>query len=257
MTQDLLVIKSTPLDQNPAAVYLAGLNSPRSRRTMKQALEVIAVMLTGSRDLLSCKWSALRFQHVAALRAALAERYAPATTNRILCALRGTLLAAWKLEQMPAEDYHRAAGVKSIHSEYLPTGRALSGGEISALMTVCENDTTPAGARDAALIASLYPGGLRRAEVVGLDLSDYDPESGALTVRHGKGDKARNTYLSDDGARRAMADWLNLRGTEPGALFWPINKGGRMINRRMADQAVYDALAKRGELAASKGLLPA
>jgi hypothetical protein len=34
-------------------------------------------------------------------------------------------------------------------------------------------------------------GGLRRSEVVALLLADYDPTHQALTVRHGKGNKAR------------------------------------------------------------------
>jgi integrase/recombinase XerD len=252
---DLTLFEAQPLDQHPAAVYLAGLNSQRSQRTQRQALEVIAELLTGAPDVLACNWAALRFQHTAAIRAQLAGRYAPATANRLLSALRGVLKAAWKLELMPAEDYYRARDLDPITGETLPAGRALPGGEIAALMVVCEDDTTPAGPRDAALIACMYPGGLRREEVVSLDLSDYDPESGALTVRHGKRNKARVTYLTN-GAMRAMSDWLAIRGAEPGALFWPINKGGRPTPRRMTNQAVYNALAKRGELAKVKEFSP-
>jgi len=180
-----------PIDRNPAAVYLAGLGLG-SRRSQAAALAKIANLLTGSPDILACNWAALRFQHTAAIRAKLAAQYAPATVNRILCALRGTLKAAWRLELMTAEDYHRARDLEGARGEALPAGRALSPGEIGALMQACELDTTPAGVRDAALIACLYPGGLRREEVVRLDLGDYSPGDGALTVRHGKRNKARH-----------------------------------------------------------------
>jgi hypothetical protein len=87
-----------PADRNAAAVYLAGLSSPESRRTMRQALDALAYY-----------WPALRFSHTAAVRSKLAERYALATANKMLAALRGVLKAAWKLQQMSAEDYHLAA----------------------------------------------------------------------------------------------------------------------------------------------------
>lgn len=237
-----------PLDQNPAAVYLANMGSKRGQATQRQALEVIAELLSGAPDIFGLNWAALRFQHTQAIRARLAERYAPATANRMLCALRGVLKAAWGLGLIGAEDMAKATNFKSVRGETLPAGRALAMGEITALILACEHDTTPAGARDAAMIACMYPGGLRREEVTGLDLSDFDPLTGALTVRHGKGNKARITYLAN-GAGRAMADWLAIRGNEPGALFWPINKGGALQVRRMTNQAVYNALAKRGELA--------
>jgi len=256
-TQDnkLVLVDTQPLDQNPAAVYLASLGSDRSRHVQQQGLEVIANILTNSSDIFAVKWSALRFQHTAAIRARLAEVYAPATANRLLCALRGVLKAAWQLGQMTEEQRARACDLGSVQGETLLAGRALSGGELQALMSACENDTTPAGARDAALIACMYPGGLRRDEVVNLDLSDYDLETGALTVRHGKRNKARVSYISN-GAGNAISDWIAIRGNDPGPLLYPVNKGGHLIPRRMTNQAVYNALAKRGKQAGVSDFSP-
>jgi site-specific recombinase XerD len=89
---------------------------------------------------------------------------------------------------MSAEDYHKAASVKCVKGETLPAGRELTSGELSALMADCEHDTTNAGARDAAIIALMYSCGLRREEVVTLDLADFASEDGRLVVR-GKGRK--------------------------------------------------------------------
>ena len=254
-TTDLIEYSPKPLDQNPAAVYLGGLNSKRSQATQKQALEVLAELITGAPDLLSCNWAALRFQHTARARSVLANRYAPATANRILSALRGVLKAAWRLGYLTAEDYARAVDLDGVTGETLPAGRALGSGEIAAILGACADDPTPAGARDAAIFVTMYPGGLRREEVVGLDLGDFDPETGALTVRHGKRNKARIAYLAN-GAGRAMVDWLVVRGNEPGPLFWPINKGGNLHPRRMTNQAVYNVLAKRGEQAGVTNFSP-
>ncbi len=40
-----------------------------------------------------------------------------------------------------------------------------------------------------------------------------------------------------------MAAWLPVRGPDPGALFLPINKGGRITLRRMTDQAVQTGVS--------------
>jgi integrase len=241
----LLRVEALPVERHPAAVYLSSLGSG-SRRTMRQSLSVIASLISGGRaDVRTLKWEKLRYQHCQAVRTALAEKYAAGTTNKILAALRGVLKEAWRLGLMNAENYHRAVDLKAIKSETLPRGRALSSGELRALFEACA-DGTKAGVRDAALLAILYAGGLRRSEAVGLDLSDYQPETGALTVRGGKGRKDRIVYASN-GAADALADWISLRGTEAGALFVPVNKGDRIVFRRMTDQAVLGIVRKRGE----------
>lgn len=241
--RDLSIATQRPLDQNPAAVYLAGL-SEGSRGTMRQALNTIAGILTGGQaDCFAIEWAAVRYQHTAAIRSQLAEHYAAATANKMLCALRGTLFAAWNLEQMTAEDYHRAIAVKSVKGHTIPAGRELSAGEISGLMRACANDPSAAGARDAAIIALLYAAGLRRAEVIALDLASYDTTTGGLKV-HGKRNKERTAYLVN-GAAGAMDDWLTVRGSAAGPLFLAINKGGRIIPGQLTTQAVYNMLIKR------------
>ncbi|MDP9372493.1 MAG: tyrosine-type recombinase/integrase [Chloroflexota bacterium] len=104
-------------------------------------------------------------------------------------------------------------------------------------------DCSPAGIRDAALLAVLYIGGVRRAELAGLELADYDPAPPTLRVR-GKGDKERLVPLVG-GAARAVADWVAVRGDRSGGLFLPLNRGGRVVGERIGGQAVYDILRKR------------
>lgn len=252
---DLIVIEALPLDQHPAAVYVAGL-AKGSRRTMRAALDKIADMLIGGATALTINWAALRFQHTAAIRARLAESYSAATANKMLSALRGVLKAAWRLGQMSSDDYSRAVDIDRIKGSTLPAGRALTAGEIAALLEACAKDATAAGARDAALIALLRAAGLRRAEVCGLDVDDYSPAAGVLTVRHGKRNKSREIPIGN-GTADALADWLTVRGTEPGPLFVPVNKGGRIVEiRRMWPDAIFAALAKRAAQAGVSDLSP-
>ena len=241
-----------PADQHPAAVYLAGL-SASSKVTMRWALDTVAELM-GAPDAAAVDWSRMRYQHATAIRGHLAEHYAPATANMILSALRGVAKAAWRLGQMTAEEYQRVADVKSIRGSTLPAGRHLPLGELWALMRVCINDPSPAGVRDAAIIAILYAGGLRRAELVSLDVEDYDAAEGSLKVT-GKGRKERLVPVNN-GAKDALDDWLLIRGGELGPLFWAIDKGGNLRPGRLTTQAIYNLLQKRAGQAEVNHLSP-
>ena len=247
---DIVTLDTTRVDEHPAAVYLAGL-SASSRRTMRGALDTIAQIIKGDdgATLFDIPWQRLRFQHTQAVRSILTERHAHSTANRMLSALRGTLKAAWKLGLMSAEDYQKAASVESISGETVPAGRALSGGELAALLNCCE--TGPLGVRDAAVISLLYGCGLRRAELVALNVNYYIKEESELIVR-GKGNKQRAVPVGN--AAPALEDWLAIRGEEVGPLFWGL--GNRNRGGRLTDQAVYNMLRKRARLAGVSGLSP-
>lgn len=240
----LMLAVQPPSDRHPAAVYLARL-APGSRRTMRAALDLVAGMLTsGAADAERLDWSAVRYQHAQAVRSRLAGRYKPASVNKALCAVRGVLREAWRLGLVTSEDYRRTADLEAVKGESLPPGRALTAGELKALLGACSTDESAAGARDAALLALLYGAGLRRSEAVALDVSDYDPATGVLVVRHGKGNRDRVVYATN-GAADALADWLAVRGAADGPLFLPVNKGGVVGGHRLTGQAVLYILRRR------------
>jgi integrase len=254
MTTDLAqATQPGPLDRHPLAVYLAGLK-PTGRRSMLSKLSRVAALL-GHTDALAVPWAELRFQHVAAVRAKLQdEGLAAATVNATLAGLKGVARAAFNLGLLSGEDLERIRSVKAVRGEKLLAGRALTREEVSGLLRACVRRDGAGGARDAALIALMSAGGLRRAEVVALDRADYDADKGELVVR-GKGGKERLLYVTG-GAAKALADWLEHRGDEEGALFQPVSKGGRVLRRRMTDQAVYNALVKRARQAKVRRFSP-
>ncbi len=236
---ELVLARQQPRDGHPVVVYLASL-SEGSRRAMRASLQTIARLLSkGEADALGLAWHELRYAHTAFVRSRLAAAYAPATANKMLSALRGVLKECFRLGYMTAEDYARARDLAPVRGSSLPPGRSLSHGEIRRLFEACvEDDKGGRGARDAALVAVLYGCGLRRGEAAALNLADYDPETGELRIRGGKGRKDRIAYASG-GAADAIEAWLEVRGEEEGPLFYPINKGDRIQKRRMTDQAIY------------------
>ena len=241
----MVITQATPIDQSPAAVYVAGLGSVNSRRNMGRYLNQIAGLFAENADRFTFQWAALRYQHTQAIRVRLSERYAPATVNGMLSALRGVLKECWRLGQMSAEDYQRAVDFENVKGDTLPAGRDLTAGEIIALSDACFSDTSAAGIRDAAIIGMMYTCGLRRSEIAKLTTADYNSDSGQLKVIKSKGSKSRMVYVTN-GAQTALNDWLAIRGSATGALFTRINKGGKISSDGMTGQAIYDMLLKRG-----------
>lgn len=251
---DLTLKRPGGLDRNPAAVYLASL-SPGSRGTRRSALERAAAVLTDGRIPAGrLDWTAVRYQHVAALRSRLAETLAIATANAVLSAVRGVLREAWRLGLVTGDDYQKVAAVEPVRGSVLPRGRALDSRELASLLGACRGGGTR-GLRDAGVLAVLYGGGLRRAEAAGLDAGDYDRAEGRLTVRRGKGRRDRITYLAPAFCQR-LNGWVAARGTRPGPLFCRVTPGGRVTAKRLSGQAVYDIVTKRREMAGVAHLSP-
>lgn len=251
----LALIEPLPLTNNPAAAYIASLTSPESRRTMISDLNALSDLLssrTGDKDAtryLNTPWHKLTAIHADALRAELlTSGRSPATVNRMLCALRGVIRKARRLRLIDADDAADILEVQAVKfAKSAEFGRMIAPSEKTALLTACRQDTTAAGRRDAALIAVLDGAGLRRAEVAALDLADYVTDKqgrGSIRVRNGKGRKQRSVKLAA-GAARYIEEWIAERGTDPGALFQPVNKGGTITPRHMTTTAIYDALLKR------------
>ena len=97
---------------------------------------------------------------------------------------------------------------------------------------------TPAGLRDRAILEVFYSAGLRVAELVGLNLSDWDADASVLRVL-GKGRKERVAPIGRH-ADKALRDWVAAREPNPNAsaderdaMF--LNRfGGRLTTRSVA-----------------------
>jgi site-specific recombinase XerD len=118
------------------------------------------------------------------------ERLAPASIARRLASIRACVRFTFGAARVPQ------ASLAPSRSRRLPD--APKEDEIAALLERVEGDT-PLALRNRALLELLYSGGLRSAEVVGLDLVDVDFEREAVHV-HGKGGKERVVPLGEEAA---------------------------------------------------------
>jgi site-specific recombinase XerD len=205
------------LDSAPG-IYLLSL-SPVSRRTQVSALKHAAAAFgVQPRDV---AWNTIDHAQMAALRAWVADRYAPTTANRILTAVRSVMMVEVRRARMTLDAYTLATSVRPVKGGRLPKGRHVGAGELEQLFKWCAG----AGLRGtvvATIMAILYGTGLRRAELVGLNLTDYNSSERTLRVL-GKGNIERLQPVPPDAARQ-IEIWLHIRGSEPGPLICNVRR---------------------------------
>jgi len=121
------------------------------------------------------------------------------------------------------------------------------------LFDACMRDLSPAGPRDAVILALGLAAGLRRAEIAGLSLADLD--GGRSGARRGEGPKGSR---SAGERRHAGGDpgVASVSGRRAGAVVGPVRKGGRVELRALAPAAVVRICEKRGEEAGLREFSP-
>lgn len=174
---------------------------------------------------------------------------AATTLARVVAVLQGFFAFLHDEGQLPQDPARKLERPRTSQ----PVGDALSIEEAKAPLGAIDR-TTALGLRDRALVEVLYGTGLRRKELLQLDLGDLRLDERELLVRHGKGDKGRVAPLGR-AAFQAIQDYLtrarptlarSRRGGEP-ALF------GSQQGRRLNDETLRGLLLKLGALAGIKG----
>lgn len=175
-----------------------------------------------------------------AYRAHMVERtLAPATINRRLSALRSLVtlgntlgLISWKLQ------------IDNVRSELYRDTRGPGRDAVKAMTKIAAARGGMKGLRDAAILRLLHDLGLRRGEVVGLDLADLDTTAGTLAVL-GKGRAQKEAVTVPSQTLRVLKAWVARRGTVPGPLFRSLDPAGKG-DGRLTGHAVYQIVHALG-----------
>ena len=185
---------------------------------------------------------------VADYLAALADsgRRASTITRRLSAISQGHRLAGLETPTQSPVVRMTAAGIR----RRLGTApRQVSPVLVADLRAMVESlpDTTR-GRRDRALLLLGFAGGMRRGELVGLDVADVreEPDGLRVTIRRSKTDQEsagrgvgilRGRHpLTDPVA--AVANWRDAAGVEEGPLFRPVGRDGVVGTERLSDRAV-------------------
>ena len=102
--------------------------------------------------------------------------------------------------------------------------------------------------RDRALLLVGFAGALRRSELVALDVGDLEDRAEGLTAmirrsktdQEGEGRRIALPFGIDPMTCpvRALQKWTEVAGVAEGAIFRPVNRGGRVGTSRLTDQTV-------------------
>ncbi len=114
---------------------------------------------------------------------------------------------------------------------------------------------TPAGLRDAAIVAVASDALLRVSEVSALDVADVNLDKQTLLIRRGETDREGANvvqYLGEPTAERIRA-WLAGSGLTEGALFRAVNQGGRVRSGRLSERSVRRIITRWGSAAGAEG----
>ncbi|QCO07522.1 tyrosine-type recombinase/integrase [Azospirillum argentinense] len=177
---------------------------------------------------------------VLAYRASMQDRkLTPATINRRLSALRSLVqlanllgMVAWKIE------------VENVVAELYRDTRGPGRAAVKAMTAAAAEKGGMKGLRDAAIVRLLHDLGLRRGEVVGLDLADLDEAAGTLAVL-GKGRAQKELVTVPAPTLAVLTVWVNRRGRAPGPLFRSLDPAGKG-DGRLTGTAVYQIIRALG-----------
>jgi len=240
------IIKNQQTD--PVTLYLQGL-VPTGRRSIKSLLKTAVAIINFEGELEQMPWNIIEYQHLATIRNTLQEQGKSANTiNLTLAGLKGVMKACFNLGIINGDQLMRLNDIKRVRGKRLPSGRSLSKQEIKKLYRVCAQDKSAAGKRDYAIIAIMLATGIRRSEVIAINIEDYKTRTGLLNIQMGKGNKQRTAYLNTE-SRKIVKQWLNSRGKQKGYLFNPTTKIGRIQNRQLVSHTIYEIIKNRAEQA--------
>jgi site-specific recombinase XerD len=157
-------------------------------------------------------------------------------------------LHAW-LHTEGETDANPVARVKAPRVAETPV-TVLAETEYRKLVAGCDRRTI-GGRRDEAILSLLWWSGLRRSEIVGLDLAGLDWDNRSLAVGSRtfttKNFKARRVPLAGE-TLAALDRYLRRRGYEPGPLFVS-QRGDELENRRLLPNAITLMLHRRAQAA--------
>lgn len=178
-------------------------------------------------------------------KAHLKERkLSSATQNRRLSALRSLVELAGTLGIVNWELKIKSSRNKPYRDT---TGPGVAG--FRRLLDQLSSRHDKKGVRDRAILRLLFDLGLRRGEVISLDLEDVDVEGKRIAVT-GKGDTEKTLLSLPETTCKALSEWVSTRGDEPGPLFVNVDRAKK--GNRLAGHSLYRIVRGLGNKAGLK-----
>ena len=234
---DKQLVTTTPGDFDALkALVIDGLNSPHSKTMYALAIDDFIAWYQAQGK------PGLTKAAVNAYKAHLQQNtdYAPSTINQRLSAIRKLAREAADNELISEPQANGIGKVKGIPARGVRTGNWLTLDQAQRLINA-PDITRLKGLRDRAILAVMIGAGLRRSEIVKLQLEDLQQRDGrwVLPDLMGKGGRVRTIPLPN-WAKQAIDEWITAAALTNGHVFRPINKGDNLSGDYMSSQAVQN-----------------
>jgi integrase len=128
------------------------------------------------------------------------------TANRILTILKAALNRAWREGLVESDSaWRRVKPFENVESARI---RYLTVAEAQRLINACDPDIR-------LLVQAALQTGARYGELVRLQVSDFNPDSGTVAIRRSKSGRSRHVVLTDEGIAFFARMTVGRRGDEP------------------------------------------
>ena len=218
-------------------LVLNGLSSPHTRRAYSQALEEFVIWLCSEPPRPLTKASVQEYR-------VFLERkgLAPSSINIRLAAIRRFALEAADNCLLAPEIASAISRVKGAKHAGVRMGRWLDAPQSEMLLRAPDISTTK-GRRDAAILALLLGGGLRRSEVAAVTFEHIQQREGRWVVAdlRGKGGRIRTVPIPP-WVHDSTQSWATAAQLCHGRIFRAVDKRGSVRSDRLSAQAVFAIL---------------
>jgi site-specific recombinase XerD len=221
------------LDHSKLAV-LNSLGSPGSRRVYEYALDQFIAWY--------CSEPRLAFNRIVVTRYRLhleSRGLAANTINQQLAAVRRLANEAADAGLLSPELAAGIGRVKGVKQLGFRAGNWLSAEQCSEVLR-CAFGTSMRAKRDYAMLATLFGCGLRRSELVGLEVDDVHMRQGhwAVVDLIGKGGHIRTVPIPN-WVKAALDDWTAAAGITEGRIFRAVARAGKIWGEGISQNVVW------------------
>ena len=233
---------------NPVDAYFLTLNSKTTVQSYTFRIRSFCDFVFNSVDFGQCDWKKLTYIDVLKFMKYQQETgLAHTSINVTLSALKSVTFHCWQLSIIDTDTYLKIKTLKNIKGLRAPAGRVLETIEITTIKDAIGNARDKRSIRDFAMFAISIGAGLRRRELMLLNIHDVQ---GSHIVIHGKGNKVRQVLITPF-TKAAIARWLKHHdGQANGALFVRIFNDGSLGDRLgiLSIHRTMQRIAKRAEI---------
>ena len=220
-------------------LVVAGIPNPSTRSMYRKALRDFLMWLETQGEAPLTK--AMVQRHVVFLTA---RGYAASSVNQRLAAIRKFVLTATDQGLVAVKHAAGILRIRGVRQRGVGSGNWLSADEAEKLMNA-PDPKTPKGKRDRAILGLMVGCGLRRSEVVCLNVEDLQRQEGRWVLLNVIGMHGRTRRVPlPPWAKLAIVRWMEAAGISEGPVFRAVGRDGKSADRRLSAPMILEIVSR-------------